>query len=81
MSRDTTPIPTITEAQLRAAIVSVVGQAVYDILDSSHGIVAAHERACMVAFLEERTGPEVDCIRTAMRHLKKRGQYAHHEKP
>lgn len=72
--------PAITESALRAAVISLIGQAALDAIEANSGFVAAHERACMRAFLDARAGPEVDCVRAAMLHLNKRGQYPFYER-
>lgn len=68
------------EMSLHSAIAAVVGERAFAFLNESAGLVAVHERACRMAFLADRSGPEVEVIRRAMIYLDKNGRYEFYDR-
>lgn len=78
MTSDATPAP-LTELDLRRAIIAVLGDTAFHAIETHSGLVAAHEQACMRAFAGALSGPEIECLRTALVALNKRGRYPFYE--
>lgn len=68
-------IPRLTETDLRRAIIEVLGDTAFHAIEANSGLVAAHEQACMRAFAQNLSGPGIECLRTALVGLNKRGRY------
>ena len=68
--------PVYTRRVLDEAITRVLGAPLATALRNSvQGQVEIHRMACLTAFEEERSGPEVDVLRTMLCYLSKHGQY------
>lgn len=64
-----------TEADLREAIIAVIGESRFDAIESTSGLIAAHERACRAAFLTKLEGPHIDLLREMMLVLDRNNRY------
>ncbi len=69
----------ITEASLTAAIKTVLGEPIYDAIAESSGFTAAHDRACMVAFMDNAQGPTIEILRVARRYISTKGMYPYYD--
>lgn len=69
----------ITETTLTGAIQAVLGQRTFEAISENSGFTAAHDRACMVAFMENRQGPEIEVLRVARRYISQKGRYPYYE--
>ena len=71
----------ISEDDLKDAIRATLGDSVFEAVDGASGLVAAHERACMKAFLAAEEGERVEILRASMRHLNSTGRYPFYDAP
>jgi hypothetical protein len=82
MSAPETPVTLemVTEESLTEAILAVLGKSIYDAICDSAGYTAAHDRACMIAFMENRQGRDIEILRLARHFISRKGHYPYYDK-